>query len=113
MGHSLGADNLVEMAKNNKNLSIDKMILLDIADYYSDSDIPDNVKDVTNFNQSNSFPSGEKVTADDPRKTLIENIPVQGSNHRNIDDNLTQSIVKMLNNLIESYNKKSSSGNEN
>lgn len=111
VGHSLGADNLVEMAQENSKVTIDKMILLDLFDYIPSTTISDNVKDVTNFHQDNEIPYGYEVKADNKNATMVENIPVQGSTHTSIDDNLTAGIISMINRLIESYDKSQKRGN--
>lgn len=102
---SLGADNLVEMAQENSSITIDKMILLDLFEYIPSTTISENVKDVTNFHQDNEFPYGYEVKAANTNATMVENIPVQGSTHTNIDDNLTSGIIATLIRLIESNNK--------
>ncbi|REC77634.1 hypothetical protein DRF60_11685 [Chryseobacterium elymi] len=109
VGHSLGADNLVELANENPTVKIDLLFTLDIADHPLsgiDSDkIPSNVKTAVNYYNKNdgfmhSAIGGEDIEARDPSKTKISNVPVNAS-HTQIDNkyryNAYNAVVKELN----------------
>jgi len=92
VGHSLGADNLVEMVNSNKDLKVNTLITLDIADHYDDDNIPGNVANAKNYYQTNDFPGGEKIEVDDPSKTTGQNILAPNSTHRSIDNDLKDTV---------------------
>ncbi|MBL6448968.1 hypothetical protein JMN32_21840 [Fulvivirga sp. 29W222] len=96
VGHSLGGDNLVEMVNENSNLKVDALITLDIADYFSDTEISENVGTAINYYQTNFFPMGDKVTAKNPEKTKTINIEAKNSTHRSIDNNLKGSVINSV-----------------
>ena len=101
VGHSMGADNLVEMVKENKNILVDKLITVDIATpTYSDSNIPSTVPSATNYYQTDSFTGGEIIRADNPTKTKIQNILVPNTSHTTIDNAVAPKIVEMVSNII-------------
>ena len=101
VGHSLGADNLVEMVNDNENLKVDNLITLDIADFYDDSDIPSNVSSAVNYYQTNDFPGGEKITVKDPTRTAGVNINAKNSTHRSIDNDKRSEVMKRVSNIIK------------
>ncbi|AZB10910.1 RHS repeat-associated core domain-containing protein [Chryseobacterium sp. G0162] len=109
VGHSMGADNLVELANENPNIKIDLLFTLDIADDptkgFDDDKIPSNVKTAINYyNKNDGFMGmgigGEDIEAKDPSKTKILNVPVNAS-HTQIDNkykyNAYNAVVKELN----------------
>ncbi len=111
VGHSQGADNIVELAKENKNLPIDLIITLDIKDAsgmgifsIDDDNIPSNVKYAINYYQTGEFIGGEKIEIDDPTKTQGANILSPGSNHRSIDNDLVPYLIQDINNFIQGKN---------
>lgn len=109
VGHSMGADNLVELVNENPKVKVDLLFTLDIADDpFSgiDSDrIPSNVKSAVNYyNKNDGFMhsgiGGEDIEAKDPSKTKILNVPVSAS-HTEIDNkyryNAYNAVVNELN----------------
>ena len=105
VGHSLGADNLVELVNERTNIKVDLLFTLDIADTWDDDNIPSNVKTAVNYyNKRDGFMGssigGEDIEAKDPSKTKILNIPVNAS-HTEIDNkykfNAYNAVVKELN----------------
>jgi len=105
VGHSRGADNLIELANENPDIKIDLLFTLDIADTYDDDNIPPNVKTAINYYNKNdgfmgSSVGGEDIEAEDPSKTKIFNYPVSAS-HTQIDNkyrnNAYNAVVKELN----------------
>ena len=109
VGHSMGADNLIELANENPNVKVDLLFTLDIADdprYGIDDDkIPSNVKTAINYYNKNdgfmhSAIGGEDIEAIDSSKTKILNVPVNAS-HTQIDNkyryNAYNAVVKELN----------------
>jgi len=120
VGHSLGADNLVELVNENRDIEIDYMELLDIADDYDDDNIPPNVKEIINrYVIDNSLfgatMGGEKVEIEDREKTKGENIGYKNSSHRDIDQDLSDVVAnevmqKITERLNANMNKSNSSG---
>lgn len=111
VGHSQGADNIVELAKENKNLNIDLMITLDIKDASNmgvfsidDDNIPSNVKYAINYYQLGEFIGGEKIEIDNKKKTQGINILSPGSNHRSIDNDVVPYVIQDINNLMQGKN---------
>lgn len=101
VGHSLGADNMVEMVNNNKGLKIDGLITLDIADYWDDDNIPANVSTAYNYYQTNDFPGGEKIEIMDPSKTSGVNILAPNSTHRSIDNDLKDVVKNVVTGILQ------------
>ncbi len=108
IGHSQGADNIVELVKENKEVKVDLVITLDIKDAsgkgifsIDDDNIPSNVKNVINYYQEGEVVGGEKIEIDDKEKTNGANILSPGSNHRSIDNNLQPYIIEDINNLLK------------
>nr|WP_244314627.1 hypothetical protein [Riemerella anatipestifer] len=105
VGHSLGADNLIELVNEHTEVKVDLLFTLDIADNYDDDNIPSNVKTAVNYYNKNdgvfgSSIGGEDIEANDPSKTKILNVPVSAS-HTEIDNkyryNAYNAVVKELN----------------
>jgi hypothetical protein len=110
VGHSQGADNIVELAKEHHDVKIDLMITLDIKDAsgkgifsIDDDNIPSNVKNAINYYQENeSFGiGGEEIEIDDEKKTKGANILSPGSNHRSIDNDLAPYVSSDISNLLK------------
>ncbi len=113
VGHSLGADNLIEMVNENPSLKIDYMLTIDTADDYDDDNIPGNVKNIVNYYVMNggvfgAAIGGEDVEIDDPTKTKGTNVPVI-STHRKIDNDYIQNF---LNRVITFLNQQSNEKKE-
>ncbi|WP_306462588.1 RHS repeat domain-containing protein, partial [Flavobacterium circumlabens] len=113
VGHSLGADNLIEMANENPSLKIDYMLTIDTADDYDDDNIPSNVKNIVNYYVKNggvfgAAIGGEDVEINDPAKTNGINVPVI-STHRQIDNDYIQNF---LNRVITYLNQQSNEKKE-
>ncbi|MGE8341580.1 MAG: RHS repeat-associated core domain-containing protein, partial [Flavobacterium sp.] len=113
VGHSLGADNLIEMVNENPSLKIDYMLTIDTADDYDDDNIPSNVKNIVNYYVMNggvfgAAIGGEDVEIDDPTKTNGTNVPVM-STHRKIDNDYIQNF---LNRVITFLNQQSNEKKE-
>jgi hypothetical protein len=111
VGHSLGADNLVEMSRENRDITIDHMILLDLADPMWDTDnISENVKSVNNYFIPDHSPGGatiggEEIEIDNPTKTKGKNIPRAKSTHTSIDQDMQHEVSKEIINKISELNK--------
>ena len=93
VGHSLGANEQIKVARNLNKAGIPVALLITI-DAVSQTLVPPNVKEAVNFYKSGYVPmfSGLKLRAVDPRKTQIENIDAAtlknvGVNHFTIDKN--------------------------
>ncbi len=113
VGHSLGADNLVELINENKDIVVNHMELLDILDTYDDDDIPANVKSVWNRYVIDNSPmgatmGGEKVEIDDTNKTKGGNIGYTNTSHTTIDQDLSKDVSAEILNHIPPGEKKSS-----
>ena len=97
IGHSLGADNLVESVNENKKLKVDLMVTLDIMDSYSDTKIPSNVSKAINYYQTKDFFGGEKIEAKKDNKTSkIINVLAPKSTHRSIDNDLRDKVREVV-----------------
>lgn len=109
VGHSMGADNLVELVNEHTEVKVDLLFTLDIADDplsgADDDNISSNVKTAVNYYNKNdgfmhSAIGGEDIEANDSSKTKILNVPVN-SPHTQIDNtyryNAYNAVVKELN----------------
>jgi len=88
IGHSLGADNLVEMVNENKDLKVNLLITIDILDEWDDDNIPPNVKTAHNFYNANAgllTLGGEDIEAENPNVTTVTNTGLN-TNHTDIDN---------------------------
>jgi RHS repeat-associated protein len=109
IGHSGGADNIVELAKNNKDVTVDLMITLDVRDPkqlgWTDTNIPSNVKNEINYYQNTdklNFVSDRKMNFSS--ETNGVNILSPGSNHRSIDNDQLPNVIKDINNQLLNRN---------
>jgi RHS repeat-associated protein len=105
VGHSGGADNIVELAKENKDVKINLMITLDARDPkqlgWTDTNIPSNVENEINYYQNTdklNLVSDRKM--DFSKETNGVNILSPGSNHRSIDNDQYLNVIKDINNLL-------------
>ncbi|HCM34218.1 DUF6443 domain-containing protein [Chryseobacterium sp.] len=109
VGHSMGADNLIEMINEHSEVKVDLLFTLDIADDplsgTDDDIIPSNVKTAVNYYNKNdgflhSGIGGEDIEAKDPSKTKVLNVPVSSA-HTQIDNkyryNAYNAVVNELN----------------
>jgi len=105
VGHSRGADNLIELVNEHTEVKVDLLFTLDIAAGWDSDNIPSNVKTAVNYYNKNdgfmgSSIGGEDIEAKDPSKTKILNVPVNAS-HTEIDNkyryNAYNAVVKELN----------------
>jgi len=109
VGHSMGADNEVELVKEHPEINVDLLFTLDIADDprsgYDDDNIPPNVKTAINYYNKNdgfmhSSIGGEDIEVENSVKTKGINVPVSAS-HTEIDnkykDHAYDSVKKELN----------------
>lgn len=102
IGHSLGADNLVELVKENSDITVDLLITVDISAFGSDTDIPSNVKNVKNFyNKNAGFFSlgGNKVTIDNPEVTNGTNTGLD-TTHTSIDNDYSDVFMEIIDKYI-------------
>jgi RHS repeat-associated protein len=111
VGHSQGADNIVELAKENKNLKLNLVITLDIKDAdnngifsVDDDNIPSNVQYAINYYQTGEMVGGEKIEIDNKKKTQGANILSPGSNHRSIDNDMVNYVIQDIQNYINGKN---------
>ena len=109
VGHSMGADNLVELVNEHTEVKVDLLFTLDIADDprsgIDDDNIPSNVKNAVNYyNNRDGFMGvgigGEDIEVNDSQKTNALNVPVSSS-HKTIDNeyrfNAYNAVVNELN----------------
>jgi RHS repeat-associated protein len=104
VGHSLGADNMIEMVNEHPSIKVDFMLTIDTADDYDDDNIPSNVKSIVNYYVQNdgifgSSVGGEKIEVDDPLKTKGINVPVNSS-HIKIDNDYIQNFMNRINSFL-------------
>ena len=99
-GHSLGADNAIELVNQNKNIAIDLLITLDIKDDWEDDNIPENVKIAINYYQTDdgwlTARQGEKIEIDNPEKTAGINIRVENTSHTKIDNDKGKDVANLI-----------------
>ncbi len=106
IGHSGGADNLVELVKENKDIKINLLITLDSRDPkttgWTDTNIPSNVENAINYYQDQ-----DKLNLISDRQmdfsgsTNGVNILSPGSNHRSIDNDQLSNVVSDINNQLK------------
>jgi RHS repeat-associated protein len=103
VGHSGGGDNAIELAKENPNVKINLLITLDTQDPkpygIDDNNISKNVENAINYYQNTEGIGNE--TLDFSSTTKGANILSPGSNHRSIDNDQRDNVVKDINNLIK------------
>lgn len=113
VGHSLGANEQIKVARNLNKLGIPVDLLVTV-DAVSQTIVPPNVKHAMNFYKSGFVPmfSGLRLRAVDPEKTLIDNINVAALegvkvNHFTIDkDPIVQAmIMKEVKKVLTNANK--------
>ena len=109
VGHSGGADNNVELAKNNPDVKINMMITLDVRDPkqtgWTDTNIPSNVQSSINYYQNQdalNLISDRKM--DFSSSTNGVNILSPGSNHRSIDNDQLKNVINDINNTLLNKN---------
>lgn len=95
-GHSMGADNLVNIVNDNKDIKVDKLITLDISDYgTNDNQIPSNVTEAVNFYQTSGSVGGTRVEATDGNTTSkVTNYNTTGTTHKTIDNLYRFNVLK-------------------
>lgn len=105
IGHSLGANEQIKVARNLNKLGIPVRLLITI-DAVSQTIVPPNVQEAVNFYKSGFVPmfSGLKLKAVDPSKTKIENIDAATLhvNHFTIDKNtvVQQMILEKIKKVV-------------
>ncbi len=109
VGHSLGAENAVDVAANNPDISIDLMYLIDISSksgFGGNNNISSNVNYLINVRQSNSFPSGQTARIDDPNKTIGFNHLAKDQNvsHTSVENIYTQKVINRIQRIISGVN---------
>ncbi|HLO80579.1 MAG TPA: RHS repeat-associated core domain-containing protein [Chitinophagaceae bacterium] len=109
IGHSGGADNIIELAKENTDVKINLLITLDARDPkalgWTDTNIPSNVENAINYYQNTdklNLVSDRKM--DFSSKTNGANILSPGSNHRSIDNDQLKNVIKDINNQLMNRN---------
>lgn len=117
VGHSMGADNTIELTEENLDITFDLIITLDTKDATSgkvpftnktipggggieQNDIEKNVKNVINYYQRGETLNGEILDIQNPKSTKGANILSPGSNHRSIDNDLKDYIIEDIKNFI-------------
>ncbi len=102
VGHSLGADNAVELVNENPEIKVDLLITLDILDEWDDDNIPSNVGVAINLMSGDMVGGREDIEVKDKTKTAGVNFPVKNTSHKNIDDDYG----KAVSDIILDYTKK-------
>ncbi|KAB1061956.1 RHS repeat-associated core domain-containing protein [Salibacter halophilus] len=108
VGHSLGADNVMDIANETEH-EIDLIITLDIADYWDSDNAPSNVNNVVNIYQTNDFPGGEDVEGNG--NTNVQNFNAKKSTHRSIDQDFAGTILQIIENQVHVKPSSTSAGN--
>jgi len=109
VGHSGGADNNIELAKDNPSVKIDMMITLDARDPsktgWTDTNVPSNVSNAINYYQNtDALNVVSDRTMDFSSSTNGTNILSPGSNHRSIDNDQLQNVSQDINNALRGTN---------
>ena len=97
VGHSLGGDNVVNIAEGLEGVEVDLAVTLDIADYWNDDTASPNVKNFVNINQGNDFPGGENVEGNGT--TYVQNFEAVESTHTSIDNDFVGTVIQMISNM--------------
>ena len=127
-GYSKGGERALKWIKENKNITIDLLILIDAADGWQsdeiDSNIPGNVKNVINLYQetAKSLPSlpsrGKAVSAESNSTNIIvnkslsgqyfenKNGEIKGIDHSNIDEATKNGAVRAIVNEVGNGSKR-------
>lgn len=106
VGHSMGADNIVNASNENSDLKIDKVITMDISDplVKADNELSANVVSADNYYQNNiiSFGGTEIERKEGNNKTIINNKPIPNTTHTQIDNNneVKKQIIKDVKNVL-------------
>lgn len=103
VGHSMGADNAVNVVNDNPDVKVDKLITLDISDFgINDNKIPSNVTEAKNYYQTNSAVGGTKVEAASGNSTsVITNVKTTGdTTHKTIDNDYRNNVVNEVKKVI-------------
>ncbi|WP_025741031.1 DUF6443 domain-containing protein [Aquimarina pacifica] len=103
IGHSLGADNLVNVVNDNEEISVDLLITIDIADFYDNDNIPENVKEAINYFQDNFFSiGGEDIEPTNGNKTTkISNKKIEDTSHQKIDNDVREKVSEDVKKIID------------
>lgn len=106
VGHSLGAENVVEVAQDNKNITIDLFIAVDAHDLIfepTSSTIPSNIKKVINYFQTEDKRgiSGQQYKEEDKSTTGINKEVKNTGGHTEIDNKLSETIKTDIFNFTE------------
>jgi len=121
VGHSMGADNIIELTEEHLDIIFDLIITLDSKDAtpsgkipftnttipggggIEQNDIEKNVKNVINYyqNTENMLLRGEILDIQNPKSTKGANILSPGSNHRSIDNDLKDYIIEDIKNFMD------------
>jgi RHS repeat-associated protein len=111
-GHSLGADNAINICDNNPDIHVDLLITLDICDYWDTDNIPSNVSTNINIYQDKSTMGGEDTEADDPSKTKVLNLYDDKSEHTTIDNNWKDWVIQKIGNTLNQVPQSQKNGDE-
>jgi hypothetical protein len=108
VGHSMGADNIIQFAQQNTDSDLDLIITLDRMDKeiidelaWGDNDVPGNVKQFINYYQDREVPHGPALDKADPKKTRGVNIVASGSLHTSIDNDLQDIVAQDVVNFVK------------
>lgn len=109
VGHSGGADNNIELAKENPKVKINLSITLDARDPkvtgWTDTNVPANVENAINYYQNtDKLNLVSDRTMDFSDSTNGVNILSPGSNHRSIDNDQVTNVIQDINNQIMNNN---------
>jgi RHS repeat-associated protein len=107
VGHSMGGDNIVNAANNNKDIPIELLYTIDICDdigNWDDDNIPSNVSYHINVYQDNSVAGGEDTEIDNPNKTTGFNYFAQDNNvsHTNVDNMYAKKVINRISRVLDS-----------
>ncbi len=101
-GHSRGADNLIEFAKENRDIGFRNMFIIDVSDGTGDTDTksPSNIGRIDNYyvpNTSFFTPGGQIMEREKKNSTtIITNTPIENTSHTRIDNLIGPLLTNIL-----------------
>nr|WP_302850495.1 alpha/beta fold hydrolase [Chryseobacterium sp. SSA4.19] len=107
VGHSMGGDNIVNVANDNPDVKINKMVTLDISDYgVNDNKIPSNTDVAINYYQTETPIGGTKLepTSNNSMSKIV-NVKTSNTTHTTIDNDYRVNILNEVKTAIPQKNK--------
>lgn len=102
IGHSMGGDNIVNVANDNPDIKINKMIPIDISDFgVKDNKIPSNTDVAINYYHTDTAVGGTKIEpATGNTTSKIVNVKTTNTTHTTIDEDYRTNILNEVKTVI-------------